>query len=203
MHTNMKKSFVTLLALMLFLFMAVSCRTSSRVSSSVSKSSVSDSVGERRDSVAYSRTERDSAVSAVRDERTTVAAETEKDSFEELVTERIVEQYDTAGRKVVATFRRIVRTGSRERQSASVDSFSHSGSFTRTVTAAADSTASSYAKQTARSEQRADSLCQSAERGGKSSASSWWGGFKLGLAAFALLAIAAVSAYVFVSRKTK
>lgn len=199
----MKKSFVTVLFLILLLFAAVSCRTSSRISSSVSESRVSDSLSERRDSVAYSRAERDSVEATVRNERKAVAAETERGSFEELVTERVVEQYDTAGRKVATTYRRIVRSGSSERRSASVDSSSRSGSFVRTATAANDSAVSRYARQTARSEQRADSLCQSSEHGGKSSASSWWGGFKIGLAAFALLAIVAVVAYVFVSRKTK
>ncbi len=190
-------SFALLIAL---IALAASCRTSRHASASVAEIRTADTAAESRDSVASFRSERDSLAVAAREERKSAATQAETGSFEELVTERVVEEYDTAGRKVTATFRRIVRKGSLERQSASADTLSRSGSLWRASTATADSAASRHERQVARSEQRADSVIQSSEHNGSGGASSWRCGFKWGAAAFALLAVLAA---VLVKMKTK
>ena len=190
-------SFALILAL---IALAASCRTSRHASASVSEIRTADTAAESRDSVASFRAERDSLALAAREERKSAAAQAETGSFEELVTERVVEEYDTAGRKVTATFRRVVRKGSLERQSASAAGLSRSGSLWRASAVTADSAAGRYERQVARSGQRTDSVIQSSERNGGTSASSWRRGFKWGMAAFALLAVLAA---VLVKMKTK
>ena len=198
-HTDMRKfaSFALLLALVA---LAASCRASRHASASVSEIRTAEASAESLDSVASFRSERDSLALAAREERKSAASQSETGSFEELVTERVVEEYDTAGRKVTATFRSVVRRGSLERQSAWADTLARSGSLWRASLATADSSASRHERQEARSEQRADSVSQSSERNGGASASPWRRGFTWGAAALALLAAFAA---VWVKWKTK
>ena len=179
---KIKSAMLWLLAVIMF----ASCASSRKVEQRSSEQRRDNVVAIVKDSVVKSETSTDSTVSAATTEQLTTGSMTDKGSNEETITERVTESMDAQGNKTTTTDRTIHRKGDYERNSTYEARMKHQEETISRMQQTIDSLLLSNNLNVGTHWEKNDSNYLDKEKNtAMDSTTSWWGGFKLQMRAFA------------------